>query len=238
MKRLINSLRLILGVALLAAGPLPALSQNSSSVEKDPAYLPIDKVLDLKIVRPQVDVNLPRFLLKDALSELNTAGNGGLAVEGLDVADLIKDVKLIRVVVIEANKTNRPALDKAVKALRSELEKKWTAIVSVPEEKEHVGVYAMGDPAWESTTGLAVLVFDGNDAVIGNIVGHVSIGKLIKVASQSGKVPKDLLKKLQGIGNQTNGSSAATEKPDDRSKTKEDPNAATPKTSGEDSSGK
>jgi Domain of unknown function (DUF4252) len=193
MKKYIASFML----ALLTAYPLAGFGE--SSVEKDPAYLPIDKVLDLKTIRPQVNINLPRFLLKDALNELNAAGTN--AFDGVDIADIIKDLKLVRVVVIEANETNRPALDKAVKALREELEKKWTAIVSVPEE--NVGVYAMSDAAGESTIGLAVLVYDGGDAVIGNVVGHVSIGKLIKIASQSDKVPKDLLKKLQEVGNQT-----------------------------------
>ena len=216
-------------LALLTAYPLAGFGE--ASVENDPAYLPIDKVLDLKTIRPEVNVNLPHFLLKDALAELNGSTNGP-AVEGIDIADLIKDVKLIRVVVIEVNQSNRPAVDKAVKALQSELEKKWTTIVSVPEEKEHVGVYAMSDPAGESTTGLAVLVFDGNDAVIGNIVGRVSIGKLIKIASQSGKVPKDLLKKLQGIGNQTKEPPGA--KADDGPKTKTDSKA--PKAPAENSS--
>jgi Domain of unknown function (DUF4252) len=159
-------------------------------------------VLDLKTIRPEVNINLPRFLLKDALGELNTGGTNS-ALDGIDIVDLIKDVKLVRVVVIEVNDTNRPAMDKGVKALREELEKKWTSIVSVAEDKEHVGVYTISDPAGESTSGLAVLVYDGDNAVIGNIVGHVSIGKLIKLASASDKVPKDLLKKLQGVGDQT-----------------------------------
>jgi len=186
-------------LALVGAFPLAGFGQTS--IEKDPAYLPIDKVLDLKTIRPEVNLNLPRFLLKDAISGLS--GTNSPLFDGIDIADLIKDVKLIRVVVIEANKTNRAALDKAMKALQSEVEHKWTAIVTVPEEKEHVGVYAMSDPAGESTTGLAVLVHDGNDAVIANIVGHVPLGKLIKLASQSGKLPNDLLKKLQGLGDQT-----------------------------------
>ena len=216
-------------LALLTAYPRAGFGQTS--VETDPAYLPIDKVLDLKTIRPEVNLNLPRFLLKDALSELSGDAS---PIEGLDIAELIKDVKLIRVVVIEVNKTNRPAVDKAVKALQSELEKKWTTIVSVPEEKEHVGVYAMSDPAGESTTGLAVLVFDGSDAVIGNIVGHVSIGKLIKIASQSGKVPKDLLKKLQRLGNETKEPPAG--KGDDGPKIKAD--SAASKTPAEDSTEK
>jgi len=196
MKKLITSFML----ALLTACPLAAIGE--SHVEKDPAYLPIDEVLDLKTIRPEVNLNLPRFLLKDALSELAASTNGS-PIEGMDMADLIKDVKLIRVVVIEANQTNRPALDKALKTLRGQLEKKWTTIVSVPEEKEHVGIYAMSDPTGESTSGLAVLVYDDSDVVIANIVGHIAIGKLMKAASQSGKVPKDLLKKLQALGNQT-----------------------------------
>src|SRR5262249_24691522 len=206
---------------------------GETSVEKDPAYLPIDEVLDLKTIRPEVNLNLPRFLLKDALSELNSSTNGS-PIEGLDIADLIKDVELIRVVVIEANQTNRAALDKGLKTLRTQLEKKWTTIVSVPEENDNVGVYAMSDAAGESTTGLAVLVHDGSDAVIGNIVGHISIGKLIKIASQSGKVPKDLLKKLQTIGTQTKDSPA--EKADEGPKAKADSPA--PKTQAEDSSPK
>ena len=226
MKKWILSFMLV----LLTAGPLAALAE--SNVEKDPAYLPIDDVLDLKIIRPEVNLNLPRFLLKDALSELNHSTNGS-PIEGLDLADLIKDVKLIRVVVIQANQTNRAALDKAFKKLRNQLEKKWTTIVSVPDDKEHVGVYAMSDPAGESTSGLAVLVYDGHDAVIGNIVGHIAIGKLLKVASQSGKVPKDLLKKLQTLGNPAKESSG--EKQDDA---KANGHNATPKAPAEDSGSK
>ena len=66
--------------------------------------------------RPNPAVRTGRSRFKDALSELNGAASGSL-VEGIDIAELIKDVKLIRIVVIEANKTNRPAMDKAVKAL-------------------------------------------------------------------------------------------------------------------------
>jgi len=227
MKKWITSFML----GFLTAYPLAGFGQTS--VENDPAYLPIDKMFDFKTIRPEVNLNLPRFLLKDALSELKGSTNGS-AVEGVDIADLIKEVKLVRVVVIAVNHTNRAAVEKSVKALQSHLEKKWTTIVSVPEEKEHVGVYAMSDPAGESTTGLAVLVFDGSDAVIGNIVGRVSIGKLIKLASQSGKVPKDVLKKLQAFGSQTKEGAAA--KADDSAKP--NPDRAAFKTPAEDSSAK
>jgi len=193
MKRIVSALTLAITITC------PLLSLGESSVENDPAYLPIDKVIDLKAIRPEVNLNLPRFLLKDAASELSSGTNAPLGDTGIDLQELIKDVKLIRVVVIEATKTNRTALDVAVKKLRSDLEAKWTTIVSVPED--NVGIYAMGDPAGESMTGLAVLIYDEGDAVIANIVGKVSVGKLIKLASKMDKMPKDLLKKLQGLGN-------------------------------------
>jgi len=194
MKKLISSLT----VAFIALCPLASFGEDD--LEKDPAYLPIDKVLDLKTIHPAVNVNLPRFLLKDLATGFDGGTNDPLAGTGIDFPDLIKDVKLIRVVVIEANKTDRSALDKAMKSLKGTLESKWTQIVTVPEE--NVGVYAMGDPSGDSMAGLAVLVNNDGDAVIVNIVGRVSIGKLIKVASRSNAVPKDVLKKLSAIGNQ------------------------------------
>jgi len=181
---------------------LPAAAFCQVDLEKEPAYLPIDKVLDGTSIRPKVNVNLPRFLIKDALSGLK--GSNSPSLDGIDLEDLIKDVKLIRVVVIEANDSNREALDKVARTLRKDLDKKWTALVSVPDDKGGgVGVYAMPDPSGESNAGLAVLVHDEGNLVIGNIVGPVSIGKLIKAATQSRKFPKEFLKNLQGLGSHT-----------------------------------
>src|SRR5580704_10214501 len=126
-----------LTLALATAGQLAVFGEGT--LENDPAYLPIDKAIDLKTIRPEVNVNLPRFLLQDAASELNGGPNDPLAGTGINFADLVKDVKLIRVVVIEAKETNRVALEKGVKTLRAELDEKWTAVVTVPEE--NVGIY-------------------------------------------------------------------------------------------------
>ena len=204
MKKLIT----IVILALITVSPL---ARAENSIESDPAYLPIDKVLDLKATPPQVNVNLPRFLLQDALSGLtNNAPHNDLA--GLDLPNLLKDVKLIRVVVMDVSKTNRPAVEKAVKTLRGELDSKWTSIVSVPDKKSSVGVYAMGDPAGETVAGMAVLVADEGSVVIVNIVGHVSIGKLMQIAKISGKLQKDLFKQFQVGGPPTPPSGATVEK--------------------------
>lgn len=198
MKRLIASLML----AAVAAFPLAGFGQ--ADIENDPAYLPINKVLDLKAIPPQVDVNLPRFLLKDALSSFNTNNPGGSAS---DLADLVKDVKLIRVLVFEGTESNRAALGKAMKPLQAELDDKWTAIVHVKDEGDNVGVYIKGDSSGDSVAGVAVLVHDGGDGdtVFVNVVGHVSLGKLMKFASQSGKLSPQLLKQLSSVGVMSSG---------------------------------
>lgn len=213
MKQLIASLAL----AAIAACPLASFAQ--ADIESDPAYLPINKVLDLKATPPQVDVNLPRFLLKDVLSNLNNTNLGDSSGDRADLskaelADLVKDVKLIRVLVFEGTQSNRTALANSIKALRAELDEKWTAIVNVKDEGDHVGVYVKGDASGDSVAGLAVLVHDagGGDTVIVNVVGHVSIGKLMKFASQANKLPKGLLQQLSSAGVLPAGPPASKEK--------------------------
>src|ERR1700743_3675726 len=117
MKKLIATLTL----ALIAICPLPGFAQ--ADIEKDPAYLPIDQTLDLKDNPPKVNVNLPRFLLKEAVSGLST--NAALLKSGIDLADLLKDVKLIHVVVFEGNASNSASLEAGVKKLQETLEAKW-----------------------------------------------------------------------------------------------------------------
>src|SRR4051812_12652414 len=171
MKRLVA----ILIVAFIAAWPARVIAQNN--LENDPAYLPIDQAFDLKTIKPEVNINLPKFLLKDALADFDGGKNDPTAGTGMNISELIKDIKLIRVVVMEGkkDKRNNEAIAKGMATLRSALEKKWTPVAVVSEEKDKVGIYAMGDPSGESTAGLAVLVHEaGGDAVIANIVGRVS----------------------------------------------------------------
>ena len=191
MKRLIA----ILTLAFIAACPARVIAQ--SNLENDPAYLAIDKAFDFKTIKPEVNINLPKFLLKDALADLDGGKNDPFAGSGINISELIQDIKLIRVVVMEANKTNSEAVAKGIATLRSTLEKKWTPIAVVAEKNEKVGIYAISDPTGESTAGLAVLIHEKDgEAVIANIVGRVSLGKIVKAASQMNKFPKDLLKKL------------------------------------------
>lgn len=199
----------VLTLALLALAPLRSRAQ--SGPETDRAYLPIDQAIDLKAIPPEVDINLPRYLLKDAVSELNGGTNDPLARTGVNLSELVRDVKLIRVVVIEAKETNRAALTKGVASLRAILDSKWTPVVSVPGD--NVGIYTLGDAKGESMAGLAVLIQDANDAVIVNIVGNVSLGKILQIASSFDKLPKDFLQKLsKASGDRTDKAETATSK--------------------------
>jgi len=185
---------------LLLAAPLVAA--DAAKTNQDPAFLPIDSVLDLKVAKPEVNVNLPRFLLMDAVSELDLGTNSPFAASGVTLQELIKDIKLIRFLVISSDKDNQSHIDQAVGTLTKHLETNWTAIFSVPDE--NIGVYAMSDPAGESVSGLAVLIHNGGETIIGNIVGRISIGKLVKVASKVDRknggafIPKELIEKLTG----------------------------------------
>jgi hypothetical protein len=192
-----NKLARILSLAFVAAWPV--FGQTQALLEKDPAYLAIDQAIDFKTIRPEVNVNLPHFLLQDAVSEFNGGKDDPFAGTGINISELVKEIKLIRVVVIQAKETNRAALVKGVATLRATLESKWTPIATVPED--NVGVYALSDASGEKMAGLAVLIQDKNEAVIANIVGHVSIAKIVKVASNMKKFPKDVLKKLMKGGN-------------------------------------
>jgi hypothetical protein len=214
---LLHSWRLL---ALLVALPLAALAQ--SDVEKSPAYLPIDKVIDTKTITPSVNVNLPRFLLMDVAAGFDGSTNDPLASTGIDFKDLVKDVKLIRLMIIENNKDHHDEIAKGVAELRAVLRDKWTAIVNIPDGG--VGVYALGDASGDGMAGVAVIIYDGDDAIIGNIVGKVSIGKLLKIASQFKGLPPQFMEKLMNATNAP--SQAGSKKESDKTPPSEDPAAA------------
>ena len=191
-------------IATLAIAQTTSLANKT--LKEDPAYLPIDEVVDLSVLKPEVNVNLPKFLIKNAISEIGTGKDSPLVKAGIDIESLVKDVKLIRVVVIDADDEQRDQVDRAATALRSELDKSWMQIVSVPEEQ--VGIYALSDADGERMIGLALVVQDGNSLIIGNIVGELPLGKLLAVAAKlrggdlEELLPPDLLEEIGGILNQ------------------------------------
>lgn len=209
---IMNKLIALLPIAFVVACPARAIAQNN--LENDRAYLAIEKAIDIKTIKPEVNINLPKFLLKDALADLDGGKNDPFAGTGINISDLIQDIKLIRVMVISGNKSNSEAIATGVAKLKATLDEKWTAIAVVGDGNEKVGVYAMSDPSGEAIAGLAVLVHEGRgDTVIANVVGRVSVGKLITAASKMHKFPKDLIKKLTKGMEAGEGDGGSEEKP-------------------------
>jgi hypothetical protein len=169
-------------IAMLLSGPIVGAAQGA--LKADPAYLRIDDAINLSIAKPEVNVNLPKFLLTNAASEFKGGPDDPFAKIGINVNDLIKDIKLIRVMVIEASEESEAHLNKATAKLRADLESNWISIVSVPGD--NVGIYAMSDKSGENMAGLALLINDGGDVIIGNVVGNLPIGKILKIAASMG----------------------------------------------------
>jgi hypothetical protein len=187
-----------LALALLVS--FPGLAPAQTDLERDPAYLPIDKVLDLKLAKPEVSVNLPRFLLMDAVSEVDLGTNSPFAAAGTSLKELVQDIKLIRFIILSTDDTNKSHVDEAVAKLNKHLETNWVSVFSLPEE--NIGVFVLSDPSGEAVGGVAMIMHNGNETILGNIVGRVSIGKLLKVATKIDRkngasfIPKDLIERL------------------------------------------
>lgn len=160
-------------------------TQAQTAVKNDPAYLPIDEAIDFSEIRPEVNVNLPQFLIRNAFAEFDGSDGDPLAATGINMRELLEQVKLIRVVVIEADAKSAGRISDAAKKLRHELDNNWISIVTVPED--NVGIYAKSDKTGKEMAGLALLINDDSDMVVGNIVGNIPLGKVLKIAQSVGK---------------------------------------------------
>lgn len=176
-----------------------ALAQNA--IKDDPAYLDIDSAFDLTAVKPTVNINLPKFLLKAALSEFDGGEDDPIAAMGLNIDELTSGIKLVRLLVFDSESAKQDGVKKGVAALKAQLITNWTPIIQVAEKKEDVTIYALGDPSGEKLVGLAMIVSDGTEVVIGNLVGHVPISKVAKTAVILGDdmIPQEVLNKLKQL---------------------------------------
>lgn len=187
---------LFISTALAAFLALPTAALAQANLKKHPAYLNIDGALDLKTIKPEVNINVPRFLLNSALAEFDGGKDDPIGRLGINLKELTQDIQLLRVVVLDADDEHQEAVRKGLKKLHAQLEEHWTAIVSLPEDNVHV--YARSDESGEELAGLALLVAEDGEAVIGNLVGNVPIGRIAKIAAHLGEdmVPRELLQTL------------------------------------------
>ena len=111
-----------------------------------------------------------------------------------EAAELLKNLRSIRVHVIEMKDDNRKEMLERVKAIRADLDtKKWERLVSVKKKKEDVGIY-LKTGAENVIEGLVLTVVDGDkEAVLINIVGSI---KPEQVATLGDKLNLPALKKF------------------------------------------
>lgn len=113
-----------------------------------------------------------------------------------EVADLLRNLKSVRVNVVGVDDANRAELTARLKKVRAELEAKgWDRIVTVQEKDQDVGVYLKQRNA-EVIEGIVVTVIDGDkEAVFVNVVGDIRPEKLAVLGE---RLNIDPLKKIGG----------------------------------------
>jgi Ca2+/Na+ antiporter len=198
-----NGFRTAVVLALICGMAAIGMAQEPGPLAQNPAYINIDQAFDFSEIKPAVNVHLPKFLLNSMVSEFDGGPDDPFAEMGVNIADIVDDIQLIRFVVFEAKDPQTKEIAKSgLQKLRESMSSKWMPIVNVPDD--NVTIFAMGNETGNRLAGLAMLVADNSDVVIGNIIGDIQLGKIIGIASQfalkAGGDPKakEALEKLLG----------------------------------------
>ena len=198
-------------------------SNPKGPLKEDPAFVDLDSRFDPSKIQATVNLNLPEFVLKNILSEFDGGKDDPFQELGINVADLTRDIRLIRVLVVEKSNSQADAayLNSLVKNLRKDLDSSWMTLLSVPEG--NVAIYAKGDQSGARMRGISLLVNEGDAFVFLNVVGELPIGKILKAASKlSGDSEQkanamEALKNLMGSAIPNSPSSSTTSEEDDDS---------------------
>lgn len=171
--------------SLLLAAALP-LALSTRADQAPPGFVDFGKFAPPSGGGQFVEVNIKSHLLSLAakLTEKSEP----------EVADLLRNLRAIRVNVVGLDDGNRTELADRLKGIRTDLESKgWERVVTVQEKGQDVGVYLKhrGDEAIE---GVVVTVIDGGkEAVFVNVVGDIRPEKLSVIGDRLGIDP---LKKI------------------------------------------
>ncbi|MBA4137102.1 MAG: hypothetical protein C0518_07280 [Opitutus sp.] len=155
-----------------------ALAASSFAATDEPGYVDIGKLLP-STKGEFVEVNLSPALLKFAARIAKH--------HEPDAAEIVGDIKRIRVNVVDLDDSNRAETIAKIEGVRAQLEEKgWTKMVTVRErdDGDNVAVFAkMRDD--ESIDGLVVTVINRQgEAVFVNIVGNINPDKIAMLAEK------------------------------------------------------
>lgn len=171
-----------------AVGLSAVLSVSTFAAETEPGYIDVGQLM-ASAKGKFVEVNLSTGMLKFAAKLC--------ARQEPEAAELIGNLKRIRVNVVSLDESNRKDTVAQIESIRQKLEKQgWTQMVTVREQDggDNVDVHVKqrGEDIIE---GLVVTVIDhSGEAVFVNIVGSISADQIAKVAENLNIEP---LKKLR-----------------------------------------
>jgi phosphoribosylanthranilate isomerase len=167
-----------LRTVLIAAGISLALATAARAAEADPGFIDIGQLMPSS--KGQfVEVNLSPGLLKFAAKIASH--------QEPEAADLIANLKRIRVNVVSLDDSNRAATIEKIESVRRKLETQgWTQMVTVREKDDgdnvDIHVKQRGDDAID---GLVITVIDHKgEAVFVNIVGNINADQISKIAEK------------------------------------------------------
>ncbi|HVT71561.1 MAG TPA: DUF4252 domain-containing protein [Lacunisphaera sp.] len=165
--------------SLLVAGGLSvAVSTFASAAEPEAGAVDIGQLMP-SAKGQFVEVNLSHSMLKFA-AKLT-------ARQEPETADLIRNLKSIRVNVVGMDDSNRTATIDKIEAVRHKLETQgWTKMVMVRDENggDNVNVHVLQHDE-DNIDGLVVTVIDREgQAVFVNIVGNINADQIAKIADK------------------------------------------------------
>ena len=172
-----NSIRLFRSI-LVVSGLSLAVAVGVRAAEVEPGYVDIGQLLP-SAKGQFVEVNLSSGLLRFAAKIA--------AHEEPEAAELIANLKRIRINVVGLDDSNRTGTIERMESIRRKLETEgWTQVVSVREQdggdNVNVHVKQRGEDAID---GLVVTVIDKKgEAVFVNIVGNISADQISKIADK------------------------------------------------------
>lgn len=162
----------------LAAAAFSLAMGASALAADEPGYVDIGQLLP-STDGQFVEVNLSPALLKFAARIAKH--------HEPDAAEIVGDIKRIRVNVVELDETNRAQTIAKIDEVRAKLESQgWTRMVTVREKNDgdNVAVFAKVRDE-ENIDGLVVTVIDRKgEAVFVNIVGNISADKIAALAEK------------------------------------------------------
>ena len=96
-KRTLGGIKVAVVLALLCGLSTIGLAQETVLPEQNPAYLNINEAFDFSVAKPVVNINLPKFLLDNMLSQMDSGPDDPFAKTGINISELTKDIQLLHI---------------------------------------------------------------------------------------------------------------------------------------------